>query len=100
MALPGGVELPLAIVTEEWTYYEVLSEVLEAPICDEWLVSAANDYLLEQMVSGQILDSSSTVTRTEDAACLESHYSCIEMIGQVKIEENLHDYGEYDGKNR
>lgn len=100
MTLPGGVELPLAIVTEEWTYYEVLSDGLEAPICDEWLVSAANDYILEQMVSGQILDSSSTVTRTEDAACLESHYSCVEMIGQVKIEENIHDYGEYDGKNR
>ena len=90
MTLPGGFVLPVAIACETSMYYETIA--MEADLRQEMLSEAAEAYLREQMVSGHILTSQIAMDDAEDAYVLRGTYTCYEMIGQRRPEENRIDY--------
>lgn len=100
LTLPGGLQLPIALVTEEWICYDVETANHDQAEGFSWLEQSGRDYLLSQMVSGQFLSESSSLQSLDGVYCLEGHYACLEMIGQVRNEENIYGYGEYNGENR
>ncbi len=84
ITLPGGFVLPVAFVTERWTYYCCEETVSDA---DFDLSDFAQNYLLEQMVAGQILSALESSATGTDVLSLKGTYQCREMIGKVIKEE-------------
>lgn len=99
LTLPGGFCLPIAVITESWTCFanDAATCCLDDP---SWMSVAAEDYLTDHMIGGQIQHSSVSVGASEVVCELTGLYSCTEMIGQVRSEENLLEYGEYNRENR
>ncbi len=95
ITLPGGFQLPVALVQEQWFYYEMETELVPEDIAAALLCGYAGRYLEEQMIAGQILHRHESVS----GYTLDANYICLEMIGQIRYEENTEDYGEIDGKN-
>ncbi len=100
MTLPGGLQIPVALVTEEWIYYNVSTAEQDEDLDYTWLEKYGRDYVFNQMVSGQLLSESSSLHSMDGIYCLEGRYTCLEMIGQVRNEENIYSYGEYNRENR
>ena len=93
MTLPGGFQLPVAIVKETWIYAETQTDLLEQETALHLLENFAAWYLPTQMVAGSILDADPSVSFQDGYAVLQGDYTCCEMIGQVKIEEIIAPYG-------
>lgn len=87
VTLPGGFQLPAALVVEEFTAYETETAELSETEAGEALSEFAGACLSEQMIAGNIL------RRTEQTVCadgvyrLEGQYVCTEMIGRVQREQ-------------
>jgi len=94
LTLPGGFELPVALVRETRTSYTDAPTQLTGADSYEWLQEAADAYLLEQTVAGQILDRKATLQILDGVCVVNGHYSCVEMIGKVKNEEIIKRDGE------
>lgn len=93
--LPGGFQLPVAWVTEQYIYYETSeNEIIEESAFD-WMKDAAQAYLQTQMVAGQIIGDDVSVGLYDGVFRLRGQYACLEMIGQVKSEEIIN----YNGKH-
>lgn len=86
LLLPGGFQLPIAIVTEEFISRSFIEGT--ASMDDyAWLKDYANKYLTGQMLAGDILQSDFSVKKQNDKFALTGYYACLEMIGQVHYEE-------------
>lgn len=96
LRLPGGQLLPVAIIIEDRVYFQMETGILPEESCDVLLQTAAQDYLISNMVSGKIVDTVTYVQPTDGIYRLTGHYACNEMIGQVVYEENVYNYGEND----
>lgn len=95
VTLPGGFAFPLGILQECWEYYE--SAPGEAANLD--LNAEAQRYLMEQLVDGQILAQHSDIRQDETVLTFRGSYACREMVGMIRLEENLNDYGKDSGKD-
>lgn len=84
ITLPGGYALPVILVKETVTDYEVTSvEALPQTPMEEF----AQAYLLTQLIAGSVERRRETDLSTEDVQILKVHFSCTEMIGRRKAEE-------------
>ncbi len=86
LTLPGGFQLPVALITEYSSDYHLLEEVAEPP---DWLDISAEKYLQECMIAGKILRKDSVFANEENLYVLRGRYTCLEMIGQKRYEENI-----------
>ena len=86
LTLPGGFQLPIVLVTEYCYKYQILEDALEQP---SWIEAEAEKYLLTNMVAGNILDGAGTLTHNDNLFVFKGKYTCLEMIGQKRYEENL-----------
>lgn len=93
LTLPGGFQLPVALVQERLVYYTQDSVCAEDASAFSWLEHQIDEYLTEQMVAGKIINSEVTTTLLGDAIYFNGKYSCYEMIGQVYSEEIYKDNG-------
>ena len=93
LTLPGGFELPVALICEEQIYYE--TECIDTPLTCEWLDEAAKQYVLSQMSAGQILTAHTQTAENENLYTIIGAYACREQIGENRIEEIL----KTDGKD-
>ena len=84
VTLPGGFQLPIAIVTETWICHD---ETIAADEATPDLSGAAEDYLHSHMVAGKILSKVETTTTENGITYLNGEYACLEMIGQERNEE-------------
>ena len=94
VTLPGGFQLPLALIREKWITWQPEAAETNETETETLLTSFSEDYLLSQMVSGQILGSDVLFTHREDHSVLSGSYACSEMIGQILYEERFQEYGE------
>lgn len=87
LTLPGGFRLPVILVTEVWTYYvyEELAEGEEDTTAK--LSQFAHNYITQQMVAGQILNTEESISTENGSFYYKGNYACLEMIGQVRSEE-------------
>lgn len=90
--LPGGFQLPLAIGVETLTYYSSEDIKLETP--EKELSAFSKRYLLSKMCAGSILLADEKSGLYDGFAMVQGEYSCNEMIGISRTEENLLDYVE------
>lgn len=96
VTLPGGFQLPIALVTEVWSYYDCESVCQDSEVVEEKLLGYAQDYLETQMVAGRILSEEIELTDAGDVYIHTGQYACLEMIGQVRSEEILSGNGKSD----
>ena len=94
--LPGGFRLPISLVRTTVIYYDVFEESGAAVADTQWVASAAQEYLRSQMISGEIVSSCDSVQNMSDGVFLQGTYICREMIGRIKYEESIYQYGEND----
>lgn len=91
MTLPGGFQLPVAIVTETVVFCEtVFSEVTPAE-AEQMLTDRASHYLLENMVAGKIEQADTKCLKQQGNFVLTGSYDCNEMICKIRTEEILQD---------
>lgn len=93
MTLPGGRILPIALVIERCFFYEQTPAIISQDSAEGFLIAAANDYLSEQMIAGQVLHANVECCQTDDGITLSGRYICSEMIGQVIHEERIYKHG-------
>lgn len=93
LTLPGGFQLPLALITEQTYQYD--RQLLSESNSDDttWLSRDAESYLRNQMIAGRIVDSNVSVKVLGDVYRLTGSYSCREEIGQICIEEKIYRNG-------
>lgn len=93
LSLPGGFTLPVAIAVESVIHYNTAEEQINQEDVVSELTHASEEYVLSQMISGEILDSSQLVNVSEQLCILTEEFTCREMIGRVKNEENIISHG-------
>lgn len=94
VSLPGGFVLPVAIAVETWTYYH--SDCAELADAQSMLSDFVSYYLSSQMCSGKILLADEILHEQDGFLRLTGSYSCYEMIGITRIEENIPEYVKND----
>ncbi len=90
LVLPGGFRLPVTLQVQRISSYR------EEPIFRDnraFLQTYARDYVNSQMVAGRMEGVGHVFTELSGAVRLDGVYSCYEMIGIHRKEENLLDYG-------
>lgn len=87
VTLPGGFQLPIAIVTETWIEYEKSTPTVTTEENSNTLSEFADSYLRGQMVAGKILSKDQKFLQQDGAFWLEGEYGCLEMIGRERNEE-------------
>ena len=87
VTLPGGFQLPIAIVTETWIDYESAAPAATVEENSRTMSSLAQDYLRSQMVAGTILSKDESFSQQDGFLLLYGKYGCLEMIGQERSEE-------------
>lgn len=93
LMLPGGFALPLSIVKESVTEFDLTPCAQEEEAVFAGLSDFAQKYLQQLMVAGVIVSREEEVL-PDQGWVLEGSYECQEMIGRVKPEE----IGVYNGK--
>lgn len=86
LTLPGGFQLPVALITEYSSDYLLSEEVSEPP---DWLDASVEEYLQSCMIAGRILQKNSVISNEKSLVVLNGRYTCLEMIGQKRYEETL-----------
>ena len=87
LTLPGGFQLPFALITESISWHDYAVSAVDDD--SSWVTQTAQNYLLSQMVAGQILDSDISIQTQSGVHHLIGHYSCREEIGQIRSEEKI-----------
>lgn len=82
LTLPGGWELPIALVVERYDLTEVVPA--QRTDCEGVLEDTVRRSLLRDMVAGEIL--SARTETSQDGGCwvLDGSYECREMIGRLR----------------
>ena len=94
LTLPGGFQLPCAIVVTTVSEYKTVPFSEEADREYEWMHSYARNYLQGQMIAGKINRADGIASVSDSAVYFTGTYDCTEMIGRTQEEELLKDYGE------
>ena len=93
MELPGGFQLPIAIITVEYIHYSYAPFSLSHEQGSALLMSGARRELLTQMVAGCILQEDTVMISEEGCYRLVGEYICTEMIGKTIHEESFYTNG-------
>lgn len=91
--LPGGLRLPIALVTEEIISYDFVASLQNSKDESSWVKTAAQSYVTSQMLAGEILNSYTSVSVKNGVCSLYGVFQCHEMIGRVCREEIVGEYG-------
>ena len=87
VSLPGGFQLPIAICVDKYVSYLIQKTTISQKDAQMQLQVFSDDYLLREMVAGQILQKQHQLSVLEGLYMLESHYMCTEMIGREQREQ-------------
>ena len=96
LTLPGGFELPVVLIRETVTSYDLSETGADETAASAMLRKFAGPYLEEQMIAGKIEQRSETISVTEDVISLTGEYACTEMIGRRRQEQIGEDHGKTD----
>lgn len=92
--LPGGFRLPLALTVQEETTYDTSAADVNIQDTEEILNAFAMDYLESQMIAGKVERGDYQITKADGVLNLIGQYICNEMIGQIRSEEIINNYGQ------
>ena len=86
ITLPGGFQLPIALIKEECLYFNTESCYMQFD-GGKWIESYLVDHTQSQMNSGRILEQHFTHKYMPSVYQVHAILSCIENIGVIRIEE-------------
>ena len=87
VSLPGGFQLPFAICIDQYVSYDLQQKVISENDALLQMKKFSENYLKQDMISGQILQSQHHFQNDEGLYYLQSSYTCTEMIGKECREE-------------
>lgn len=87
VTLPGGFQLPIALVKETVTEYPLQEAEFDHAAAEEMLRKCAEDGLCRQMIAGSIQEKQESITLEDGFYLLTAQYYCREMIGRAHPEE-------------
>lgn len=93
LTLPGDFRLPVGLITEHYFFYDQQSTSESDENAFSWVKCQSEEYLLEQMLAGKILETELVTQLRADVFYQYGEYACLEMIGQVHSEEILQGNG-------
>lgn len=96
LTLPGGFVLPAALLRERIFLRTDDSCGIEENSSESLMLQYADSYLLDHIVSGEILDKSYVSESSDTVSRITVRYECVEMIGRQRTEEYQFDYGKND----
>lgn len=96
LTLPGGFQLPVALVKETQISYETEPVLMAEEEAESLLCTFAESYLRTHMTAGAITDRVLGFTAGEGVYRLTGEYACTEMIGRVQSEQIGAYYGKTD----
>ena len=82
LTLPGGWELPAALIVEEYAVSETVSTERCPEKAQPMLEAAAREELEQQMIAGEIRSAASAFEEQEQTYRLTMRCRCHEMIGR------------------
>ena len=82
VSLPGGFRLPIAVCIDQYLDYEVQEGFAPESEAQLHLQNFSEDYLVKQMISGNIIEKKQLMSGSGERYCLESSFSCTEIIGK------------------
>lgn len=88
MSLPGGFQIPIALIKEEYYFYNA-AVTLADDLSFSFLEDQTTSYIRSSMLAGQILNTQGRIDFTDDLAYYSASFSCREQIGITKNEEIL-----------
>lgn len=99
LLLPGGFQLPIALICEKISEYSTNNEICEID-GTSWLKDLGRKYVEDEMTAGYICSENAHLETLEDVILLKGKYICNEMIGQIHYEEMDDRYGERNRTDR
>ena len=93
LTLPGGFELPVALVKERLIYYNFKDVSLTDDESFDWMEDFSKSYIQQQMIAGQILQEQASMELDNGICRLRSQYQCLEMIGRIQHEGIIQNNG-------
>ena len=84
ITLPGGFQLPMAILVERYVCWETGSEAIAETDAQQILADFGASYLHQQMLAGKILKEERTFLNDDGAITMAGQYICMEMIGKMQ----------------
>lgn len=96
MKLPGGFQLPVALIMEQIQYFDYTPVSISESSKYSWIDDQVEEYLKTQMSAGYILSGTDSLLLEEDVCRYNGVYSCVEMIGQKRSEEIIKGNGKRD----
>lgn len=96
LELPGGFTLPISLVVEQYFTYSVEARSVAPEACLTVASEYARHYLLENMISGRIIDSVVDGEEINNFLVFHGLFSCTEMIGRAHEEGIANLYGKTD----
>ena len=87
ITLPGGFRLPIAFCLETFDFHKTQTGINTQTEAEASLKDFAADYMMGQMVAGEIKDKNEIVTLEDEIYRLTGEYTCIEMIGREQREQ-------------
>lgn len=82
LRLPGGLTLPVSLVIQRYTEYEIQAMQRDEERAKSQLEDASRRYLLEQCVAGQILTQRTQLELVDGSYALRCSFECREMIAR------------------
>ena len=89
VCLPGGFQLPIAVVKETQIQYTPSADDSVIAPDAAWLKDFTESYLQRTMIAGEIISEDICFEVNDMVTCLYGKYACREMIGQVKYEQTI-----------
>ena len=94
LTLPGGFRLPVALVKETVTGFDVRMQSASDTAAQRLLTDSAKTYLQQHLVAATITDGKEDFFCADGAFRLTGYYACREMIGREQSEQ----IGDFHGK--
>ena len=87
VSLPGGFQLPFAICVDQYFLHDLQPQVVAEKDALIQMQEFSSNYLKQDMIGGQILQSQHHFQCDEGLYYLQSSYTCTEMIGKERRDE-------------
>ena len=91
--LPGGFRLPISVAVEKQCFRKADSIMETADISQTLTQEFAEEYLLQNMLSGSIVGKLESANVVDASYVLFGRYICLEIIGQERSEEIIKYHG-------
>ena len=83
LTLPGGLELPLSLEIETFSFYSETEKKLQPQSAKSMLLNYAGSATETDMIAGEVLSMKQVLSEQDGKYCMEATLECHEMIAEI-----------------